>query len=75
MIDIAILIIISILIIGEIMFQSKEKKFKTCKAAFESIGLKYLEEKYVCYNMDIGPCQELCPFAKNDTCKSEELPD
>lgn len=47
--------------------------FKTCKKAFVSIGLKYLPEKYACYNEDVA-YKELCPFAKNDTCTSDELP-
>lgn len=50
------------------------KKFKTCEAAFMSIGLKYFPEKYACYNEDIGK-RELCPFAESDTCTSKELPE
>ena len=48
------------------------RQFKTCKNAFISIGLEYDETLYACYNEEIGD-RQLCPFAKNDTCRSREL--
>lgn len=50
-------------------------KFKTCKEAFKSIGLEYIEGLYVCYNEEPEKHEQLCPFAENDTCRSMELPD
>ena len=50
------------------------RQFKTCKNAFISIHLEYDESLYACYNEEIGH-KQLCPFAKNDTCQSRELPD
>lgn len=48
-------------------------KFKTCAEQFAAAGIEY-EPKYICYNIDIPAGCELCPFAKKDTCSSEELP-
>ena len=50
------------------------KKFNSCKEAFKSINLQYDPIIYKCYNEEIEPKTELCPFAKNDNCGSKELP-
>lgn len=55
------------------MKNTKIKKYRTCEEAFDSIGKKYSEDFWACYNEDIGD-RELCPFAKTDTCPSKEFP-
>jgi hypothetical protein len=52
-------------------------QFNTCEEAFMSIyGVHYNESIYACYNEEIGEDEKriLCPFAKNDSCRSKELP-
>jgi hypothetical protein len=52
-------------------------QFNTCEEAFMSTyGVHYNESIYTCYNEETeeGENRLLCPFARDDSCRSKELP-